>query len=77
MYELGRRNTKLPEVFVDKLYESMADTVEKCCSSENANSCLENKVFLQFSIMLLLGKLYITLASQVTVERREHYTFVS
>lgn len=43
MYELGRRNTKLPEVFVDKLYESMADTVEKCCSSENANSCLENK----------------------------------
>ncbi|KAM3937421.1 vitamin D-binding protein [Leptodactylus fuscus] len=43
MYELVRRNTKLPEVFVDKLYESMADVVEKCCNSENANSCLEKK----------------------------------
>ncbi|XP_073446636.1 vitamin D-binding protein [Dendrobates tinctorius] len=43
MYELARRNTKLPEVFIDKLHESMADMVEKCCSSENANSCLEKK----------------------------------
>ncbi|XP_075716805.1 vitamin D-binding protein isoform X2 [Rhinoderma darwinii] len=43
MYELARRNTKLPEVFIDKLYESMADVVEICCSSENANSCLEKK----------------------------------
>ncbi|CAN2388991.1 vitamin D binding protein [Pristimantis euphronides] len=43
MFELARRNTKLPEVFVDKLYESMADVVEKCCSTENANSCLEKK----------------------------------
>ncbi|XP_069834395.1 vitamin D-binding protein [Dendropsophus ebraccatus] len=43
MYELARRNTKLPEVFIDKLYESMADIVEKCCSSENANSCLDKK----------------------------------
>ncbi|XP_063776172.1 vitamin D-binding protein [Pseudophryne corroboree] len=43
MFELARRNTKLPEVFVDKLYESVADVVKKCCSSENANSCLEEK----------------------------------
>ncbi|KAG8593278.1 hypothetical protein GDO81_000780 [Engystomops pustulosus] len=43
MYEVARRNTKLPEVFVDKLYESIADVVEKCCSSENPNSCLEKK----------------------------------
>ncbi|XP_066430996.1 vitamin D-binding protein [Eleutherodactylus coqui] len=43
MYELTRRNTKLPEVFVDKLYESLADVVEKCCNAENANSCLEKK----------------------------------
>ncbi|XP_040274057.1 vitamin D-binding protein [Bufo bufo] len=43
MYELARRNTKLPEVFIDKLYESMADVIQKCCSSENANSCLQKK----------------------------------
>ncbi|XP_056407821.1 vitamin D-binding protein isoform X1 [Hyla sarda] len=43
MCELARRNTKLPEVFIDKLYESMADIVENCCSTENANSCLDKK----------------------------------
>ncbi|XP_075058484.1 vitamin D-binding protein isoform X2 [Mixophyes fleayi] len=43
MFELARRNTKLPEVFVDKLYESVAVVVKKCCGSENSNSCLEKK----------------------------------
>ncbi|XP_018409047.1 PREDICTED: vitamin D-binding protein [Nanorana parkeri] len=43
MYEIARRNTKLPEVFVEKLYESVTEIVKKCCSSENANSCLDKK----------------------------------
>ncbi|XP_077332570.1 vitamin D-binding protein [Lithobates pipiens] len=43
MYEIARRNTKLPEVFVEKLYESVTEIVKKCCGSENANSCLDKK----------------------------------
>ncbi|KAM5191532.1 vitamin D-binding protein [Mantella aurantiaca] len=43
MFEIARRNTKLPEVFVEKLYEPVAEIVKKCCSSENANSCLDKK----------------------------------
>ncbi|XP_073456690.1 vitamin D-binding protein isoform X2 [Aquarana catesbeiana] len=43
MYEIARRNTKLPEVFVEKLYESVTEIVKKCCSSENAISCLDKK----------------------------------
>lgn len=43
MYEIARRNTKLPEVFVEKLYESVTEIVKKCCSSENVISCLDKK----------------------------------
>ncbi|XP_068089494.1 vitamin D-binding protein [Hyperolius riggenbachi] len=43
MFNLARRNTKLPEVFIDKLYESLTGVVKKCCSSDNANSCVDKK----------------------------------
>ncbi|KAM8939387.1 vitamin D-binding protein [Pelodytes ibericus] len=42
-FELARRNTKLPEVFIDKLHGSIVNIVKGCCTSENPNTCLENK----------------------------------
>ncbi|XP_053317618.1 vitamin D-binding protein [Spea bombifrons] len=42
-FELARRNTKLPEVFLDKLHVSIVDVVKGCCNSQNPQVCLENK----------------------------------
>uniref|UniRef100_A0A8C5LME1 Vitamin D-binding protein n=1 Tax=Leptobrachium leishanense TaxID=445787 RepID=A0A8C5LME1_9ANUR len=42
-FELTRRNTKLPEVFVDKLHGSIADIVKGCCESANPGTCLDTK----------------------------------
>ncbi|KAM4807776.1 vitamin D-binding protein [Rhinophrynus dorsalis] len=42
-FELARRNTKLPEVFIDKLHGSLVEAVKKCCSSEAFYDCLEDK----------------------------------
>ncbi|KAG8454212.1 hypothetical protein GDO86_000740 [Hymenochirus boettgeri] len=42
-FELARRNTKLPEVFIDKLYGSLTEHLKTCCSSEASDACVENK----------------------------------
>ncbi|MEE6460428.1 hypothetical protein FKM82_000964 [Ascaphus truei] len=42
-FELARRNTKLPEVFVDKLHGAALEVVKGCCSSEDSNACLDKK----------------------------------
>ncbi|XP_029454595.1 vitamin D-binding protein [Rhinatrema bivittatum] len=42
-YEIARRNTKLPEVFVDRLHEAAVQVVNECCAAADSNTCLENK----------------------------------
>ncbi|XP_063314737.1 vitamin D-binding protein [Pelobates fuscus] len=42
-FELARRNTKLPEVFIDKLHGSIVDVVKRCCISDNPSTCLDSK----------------------------------
>ncbi|KAM4707749.1 vitamin D-binding protein-like [Discoglossus pictus] len=43
LFELARRNTKLPEVFISKLYGTISEIVKGCCSSADSNTCLNNK----------------------------------
>ncbi|XP_053559307.1 vitamin D-binding protein [Bombina bombina] len=43
LFELARRNTKLPEVFISKLHGSVEGIVKGCCNSADSNTCLNNK----------------------------------
>lgn len=42
-FEMARRNTKLPEAFVDKLHEASLSVIQGCCSAKNPNACLTKK----------------------------------
>nr|XP_033817192.1 vitamin D-binding protein [Geotrypetes seraphini] len=42
-YEIVRRNTKLPEVFVDRLHEATLQIATECCAGADSHTCLNNK----------------------------------
>ncbi|XP_030046490.1 vitamin D-binding protein [Microcaecilia unicolor] len=42
-YEIARRNTKLPEVFVDRLHEAAVQIATECCAGADSHTCLNNK----------------------------------
>ena len=44
MFELARRHTNVPDVFLGKLYDASENVIEECCSAKDASSCLDGKV---------------------------------
>ncbi|NXL96210.1 VTDB protein, partial [Alectura lathami] len=43
MFELARRHTSVPDVFLGKLYDASENVIKECCSAKDASACLESK----------------------------------
>ncbi|XP_010124181.1 PREDICTED: vitamin D-binding protein, partial [Chlamydotis macqueenii] len=43
MFELGRRHTSVPDVFLGKVYEASKKAIGECCSAKDASSCFDSK----------------------------------
>ncbi|NXT24717.1 VTDB protein, partial [Syrrhaptes paradoxus] len=43
MFELGRRHTSVPDVFLGKLYDTAKKAIGECCSAKDASACLDSK----------------------------------
>uniref|UniRef100_A0A8D0GTV8 Vitamin D-binding protein n=1 Tax=Sphenodon punctatus TaxID=8508 RepID=A0A8D0GTV8_SPHPU len=44
VFEIARRYTYIPELFVSKLHDAAQNVVNACCSTENSPACLATKV---------------------------------
>ncbi|OXB59236.1 hypothetical protein ASZ78_003378, partial [Callipepla squamata] len=43
MFELARRYTNVPDVFLGKLYDASENVIRECCSAKDASTCLDSK----------------------------------
>uniref|UniRef100_A0A8C8RUT0 Vitamin D-binding protein n=1 Tax=Pelusios castaneus TaxID=367368 RepID=A0A8C8RUT0_9SAUR len=43
VFEIARRNTNIPEVFLSKLYDVFHNVIDKCCSAADSIACLTSK----------------------------------
>ncbi|XP_061328193.1 vitamin D-binding protein [Pezoporus flaviventris] len=43
LFELARRHTNIPDVFLTKLYDATENVREECCFAKDASTCLANK----------------------------------
>ncbi|NXE26841.1 VTDB protein, partial [Ardeotis kori] len=43
MFELGRRHTSIPDVFLGKVYEASQKAIGECCSAKDASACFNSK----------------------------------
>lgn len=44
MFELSRRHTNVPDVFLGKLYDASENVIRECCSAKDVSACLDSKV---------------------------------
>lgn len=44
MFELSRRHTNVPDVFLGKLYDASENIIRECCSAKDSSACLDSKV---------------------------------
>lgn len=44
LFELARRHTNIPDVFLSKLYDATENVREECCFAKDASACLGSKV---------------------------------
>nr|XP_013049253.1 vitamin D-binding protein [Anser cygnoides] len=43
MFELSRRHTNVPDVFLGKLYDASENVIRECCSAKDVSACLDSK----------------------------------
>lgn len=44
LFELGRRHTSVPDIFLGKLYDASEKVIRECCSAKDVPACLDSKV---------------------------------
>ncbi|KAK2520004.1 Gc [Columba guinea] len=43
LFELGRRHTSVPDIFLGKLYDASEKVIRECCSAKDVPACLDSK----------------------------------
>ncbi|XP_065490456.1 vitamin D-binding protein [Caloenas nicobarica] len=43
LFELGRRHTSVPDIFLGKLYDAAGKVIRECCSAKDVPACLDSK----------------------------------